>query len=577
MRHLLNIKKEERVECPFCNEGRKHKDRKDLRVTPVEGGILYFCHHCGEKGKVWHEEMKERKPVGVKQEKHESFDADCLAFLRDRCISATTALKYSVYTASCFFQQLDRKTKALAFPYFKNGKPYGAKLRSVEDKAFGCTNALATVFGAQLIDLSVANHIIFCEGEFDALALTEAGIANAVSVPNGASSFGANSDSKSGFLWEIREKVEKAERIYICVDKDEPGEKLSEELARRIGKHRVWLITFDEGVKDANEALIRWGREAVKQAFENAQPYPVEGLYDVEHFDDLLTKLYEDGFGDRVSTGFTELDKIYSASPGLLTVITGVPGHGKSTFVDQLMINLAKMDPSYVHAVCSFENPPHVHIAKLAEMVCQKTFLQEDYGQRISVAELNEAKTWISQHFKFLFQDGGRKATVESIMERLKVAIFRWGVKAAVIDPYNYIERPKDAESETGWIDNMLTEFRLFAQASGIHIWFVAHPTKQMKLADGTYQPPKGYDLAGSAAWFSKPDFGLTVYRDDNTQRTRIINWKTRFNWLGQIGEMELYYDLACRVFRADLLDTMTPIGGWDYEAEKRGDRYWDL
>lgn len=516
----------------------------------------------------------------AKQTKHEAFDNDAAIYLKQRGISQATWERYSVYTASTYFPD-SGEGKAIGYPYFKGSKPYGAKLRSVGGKSFVCTNQLSTMFGAQLVDLTVANYIVICEGENDALAMAEAGIANAISVPNGSGSFsyskGGDEQKKMGFLWELRKEIEKAERIYLAVDMDEAGEKLMEELARRIGKHRIWLVKYGEGCKDANECLIRYGAGVLKDYFELAEPYPVEGLYEAEYFDDLVAKLYDEGFGDKVSCGFKSVDKIYSVSPGMLTVITGIPGHGKSTFVDQLMINLSNSDPSYIHAVCSFENPPHIHIAKLVEMVCQKTFFNESYGQRITPEELATAKLWVSQHFKFLYQDSGAKATVASIMERMRAAIFRWGVRTIVIDPYNYIDRPKDLESETSWIDNMLTEFRLFAQANGVHIWFVAHPTKQMKLADGSYQPPKGYDLAGSAAWYSKPDFGLTVFRDENEGKTRIINWKTRFNWLGQQGEASLFYDMACRVFRDDLLDTIIPIGGWSYEQRREDrDRFWD-
>ena len=46
----------------------------------------------------------------------------------------------------------------------------------------------------------------------------------------------------------------------------------------------------------------------------------------------------------------------------------------------------------------------------------------------------------------------------------------------------------------------MLTKLE-FAQAHGIHIWFVAHPNKMTRREDGTTPPPKGYDIAGSASF----------------------------------------------------------------------------
>jgi twinkle protein len=129
-------------------------------------------------------------------------------------------------------------------------------------------------------------------------------------------------------------------------------------------------------------------------------------------------------------------------------------------------------------------------------------------------------------------------------MERMKVAVMRHGVRGVVIDPYNYISRDAMA-SETDWISDMLTNLRVFAQAHGIHIWFVAHPTKMMRKDDGTVPPPKGYDISGSASWFAKADVGLTVHRPNpsTSSISQIMIWKCRFSWVGSIGDVGLVFD----------------------------------
>jgi twinkle protein len=43
-----------------------------------------------------------------------------------------------------------------------------------------------------------------------------------------------------------------------------------------------------------------------------------------------------------LSTGYTEVDPLYTVVEGQLTVVTGHPSSGKSEFVDQIMINIAK-------------------------------------------------------------------------------------------------------------------------------------------------------------------------------------------------------------------------------------------
>jgi len=120
----------------------------------------------------------------------------------------------------------------------------------------------------------------------------------------------------------------------------------------------------------------------------------------------------------------------------------------------------------------------------------------------------------------------------------------RHGVRGIVIDPYNYISKV-NLTSETDWISDMLTNLRVFAQAHGIHIWFVAHPTKMIRKDDGTVPPPKGYDISGSASWFAKADVGLTVHRPNpsSSSISQIMIWKCRFSWVGSIGDVGLSFD----------------------------------
>lgn len=191
-------------------------------------------------------------------------------------------------------------------------------------------------------------------------------------------------------------------------------------------------------------------------------------------------------------------------------------------------------------AICSFENYPRDHIEQLVGKFVGKKMSSK--GVKISKSDLNNALSFIQDHFTFLSYNDGKLADLEDVLTRLKVAVLRHGVRGAVIDPYNYIERAKDA-AETDWISEMLTKVRAFAQAYGVHIWFVAHPTK-IQPENGKYRVPKGYDISGSAAWFAKADCGLTVYRPDfSTTETEIHLWKVRHSWVGKQGMTSIYYD----------------------------------
>lgn len=537
--------------CPACSPTRRNSKSRCLTVTVEHDHIVMCCHHCGREGATKLDMAKPSfvPPVvetfrkGAIKRLDKALGEASLAYLSSRGISEKTAQVFNLVGARAYFPELGREEEAVAFPYEK-----GHKFKSVKEKAFVCDQPLSSLFGQGEVDLVESPDLLICEGECDQLAFYEAGILNATSVPNGSSSFTkTNPDGtmreQLGFLWSARELIEKATRIVIATDADDPGDKLADELSRRIGRHRCWRVTYPDGCKDANDVLMKHGAAALAKAYAEAKPWPIDGLFEAEKYFPEVDDLFVNGFAEKISTGLTDVDDIFSVSPGLLTVVTGIPGSGKSTFIDQIMVNLARQK-EYVCAICSFENPPAVHIGKLMQMLYQKHFFPtDDIGPRMERKEVDAIKPFIHRHFKFLQQEDGKKATVESIIERIKTAVFRWGVQVVVIDPYNYIARKNNEESETSWIDNMLTELRLVASLYKLHIFFVAHPTKMPMDADGNYQVPKGYSISGSAAWFSKPDFGLTVHREPNTNAVRIVNWKTRYDWLGKIGEVKVIYD----------------------------------
>ena len=188
---------------------------------------------------------------------------------------------------------------AVAFPYLKDGVVVNVKFRVPEPKAWSQTKggeqvlyghdeaaaALAAASGG-------ARGLIVVEGELDKLALNEAGLWNVVSVPSGAlpprrvggaGAAGADAERRLGakfaFLKRSRRALDAAERVLIATDADAPGQALAEALARHLGRGRCWLLRWPPGVKDANEALLAMGREAlVEYVRARAELMPAESL-----------------------------------------------------------------------------------------------------------------------------------------------------------------------------------------------------------------------------------------------------------------------------------------------------------
>lgn len=546
-----------RIQCPYCSEERKKNYLKTMGVTVEHDRVVYQCFHCGVSGAVKKDrfmyQAKEiiKAPPPPVETPSEVKPEIVSAFLKDRGIDPSLVGNFPLVGAVKYFGEIG-KSNAIGFIYGDPRQPSAIKWRSTQDKCFTQQGSARSFFGLNQLPKDI-KELVICEGEMDVLALAAAGIP-AVSVPNGAPmkisdrKVDPADDGKYAYVWESRELIESVERVIFCPDADEPGQALVEELARRIGRAKCWKVTLPE--KDANETLLKHGAEALAEAVLAAKPLPLEGVYLPEDFEAQILSLYDDGVVTGASTGLETLDTLYTILPGQLSVVTGLPGSGKSELIDQICVNIA-MQKGWRFAIASFENPPHMHIAKLAEKVIGKPFFG---NQRMSEDERDYALGFLNQHFVFLQSHDGAPATVQSIIDRTKQAVMRMGVRGLIIDPYNYLQM--DTESEHTAISKMLTDIVLFCKSHELHAWFVAHPAKQ--LPDSGV--PKGQHISGSAAWFAKADMGVTVHRNGN--QTEVHVWKSRFKWVGKIGKIELKYDLPTGTYS----DKEPVIGNTDYD-----------
>lgn len=565
---LVNHSKfgQHRYICPWCSPARKKKNDTCLSAQRDDTSIKYQCHHpeCDAHGLI---RLTERAPLKVVQvekkveskprSNFENVDDRHLDWLSSRGISVSTAHEYELIGHDVGGQAV------VGFPYFdKNNQVVAVKKRFTQEKKFLCDGSPGTFFGIKHV--KKGDDLVIVEGEMDVLAMREAGI-KAVSIPNGApmkvveGRIDPKEDTKFRFLWDAKEYIDAAKRVIIATDMDAPGEAVAEEIARRVGKEKCWRVKFPSGTKDANDLLLKEGASGLAKHIDTAEMWPVQGLYDAKHFEELVFELYDKGIGRGESTGYPAVDELYTIVPGQVTIVTGIPSSGKSEFIDQIMVNMASAK-AWKFGICSFENEPRLHIAKLISKRVGKPFFM-GYHERMSVHEYRAAYSFVQDHFAFVHQDDGGLADLDSILDRLRVAILRYGIRGAVIDPYNFISRERRDTSETEWISDMLTKVKAFAMGHGVHIWFVAHPTKLQRGVDGKTPAPGGYDISGSAAWFAKADCGLTVHRDKEEPHVSQIHvWKCRFSWVGKQGQTNLVYDVGTTKYRE-----------LDYVPEDRG------
>lgn len=268
-----------------------------------------------------------------------------------------------------------------------------------------------------------------------------------------------------------------------------------------------------------------------------------------------ITSYHRNGLPRGDSTGWRLMDPHYTVLCGQWTLITGIPGHGKSEWLDAVMVNLV-MQKNWRFVVFSPENQPHeMHLAKLVEKVIRKPF-GEGPNARITPDELGGAVAYLDGKVCFIkphpdlqvpsmhaILDAGSRF-INANTEK-EVGEPKYGF---VIDPWNELEHKRPTnQSETEYISETLAHVRQFAREWNVHIFIVAHPRILHRDKDGKRPVPTPYDVSGSAHWFNKADNCITIWRDTNpetrTQEVKVYVQKVRFKNIGTPGEITLRYD----------------------------------
>jgi hypothetical protein len=131
----LHVPNHARVACPECSHERKKYNQKDLDIITKPDGWKYYCHHCQAGGFVPFNSNNfkpiprmEQNVIPIRKFEETKLQPQHYDFLKTRGISEQTADAMKLFPAEKYFQRLNKKTDAIGFPYFKNGKFISAKL-----------------------------------------------------------------------------------------------------------------------------------------------------------------------------------------------------------------------------------------------------------------------------------------------------------------------------------------------------------------------------------------------------------------------------------------------------------------
>ena len=535
--------------CNKCQATRHNKRDRSLRVN-VDTGHCH-CYHCGadfyvpdeaeEREKAEQRAARQRRAAAVPRHfQRPVFDASKTTLSEDterwlvetRCIPQSVIAALRITEQEEFMPQSGKKERCICFNYFEGEQLINTKFRALP-KLF------KMVQGAELIPYNIDSIVgqtscIIHEGELDAASSIAAGFKSVISVPAGA-------NSNLSWLDRFMEThFEDLKEIIIAVDADSAGLKLRDELINRLGAERCRVVTYGPECKDANEHLCKYGIQSLRIAIEQAAEVPLEGIFTATDLHADLRALFDNGFGPGADTGWEEMDNICTYERRRLLIVTGVPGDGKSEWIDELVLRLCLRHQWKIAFFSPENNPIAYHLRKLIEKLTGRRFQN---GCGMTEGLLIRSEEYLTENVSHIALNGN--VTPDRVLAKARELVVRRGCRIIVIDPLNRLDHnPLPGQTETQYLSNLLNKFSEFATQYNCLVVVVAHPRKMNRnLVTNTTPRVEMYDISGSADFYNKADYGIVVERDKDAGVTRVYVDKVKFKHLGTGGVVSFIYD----------------------------------
>lgn len=486
--------------CPDCGSS-------DALAVYDNGTHCFSCDKSNFTATEWTDKLVMANNTG------KNMDIDYIknypsAAMPERGITEDIAKKYGVKVECSETTGMPEK---YFFPYYKDGKIVGYKVRHVNEKKFYSVGNIsgAELFGSQVVGEN-GKLIIITEGEMDTLAayqmMKESGKNyKVVSLPSGAN-VKAIRENK-GFL-------EGFETIMLNFDKDEVGQKACKDAQEVLSVGKVRVI--DLPTKDANELLCSSHRNIeYLQAVNAAKTVKPDSIITVQDaFEEAIT-LPEYGR----KWPWPSLDKLTYGRRGGEGIYVGAGVKvGKTEFLSQMVdhiiftedspVFLAKFEQSAgqtlkaiagKHDSVNYSNPDNVNTK----------FTQEDLSN--SIKKLDDKV--------YMFNAGFSSAGEGNLWERIKAVLHYMvvdkGVKDIFIDPITQLTDGMEASDTETYLRAFSNEIQALSQELGFFYYIFCHlksPHTGTTHEEGGRV--KSAQFRGSRAMQEKTKFMLGIERN---------------------------------------------------------------
>lgn len=542
--------------CPYCRN--KTDDKNTFAINLRTGQFKCLRASCGAKGNMItlardfnfslgndvDEYFNKRKRYkDLSRYPRPIVRAPAVAYMEDRGISQMITEKYGITT------QKDRDN-ILVFPFFDEfGKMQFVKYRKTDfdkakdkNKEWSESDCKPILFGMDRCDAERSGALVLTEGQIDSLSVAEAfgGDINAVSVPTGCNGF-----TWVPYCWDF---LGKFDTLIVFGDHEKGKITLLDEMQKRFhGVVKHVRIEDYLDCKDANEILTRHGKQAVRDAVNNA------AIVDCKRIK-KLSKVESKNMAEMesISTGISQLDKLIGGFYyGQLIILTGERGLGKSTLGSQFIVNGVNQG---LGAFCYSGELPDWSFQEWFDRQCAgREYINVATSELgfdnylIDGAALEMIHDWYDEHC-YIYDNAvveSADTENETILETLETAIKQYGCKMLLID--NLMTAIEDDlasdlyRQQTAFVRALAK----LAKQYNVIIILVVHPRKS-----------NGYtfsndSVAGSSNITNLADIVMNYALpkdDDEVKPDRILQVsKNRLTGKVNFGGIPLWYDVPSK------------------------------
>lgn len=448
------------------------------------------------------------------------------AYLQQRGISDKTIVSYKL---AAHRRPSPHNSEFLLFQFWdyeslktKNAPPVFIKstgLRKREDgsKDIWSSPPWYTLWGWWLVK-PTDRSVIITEGEIDACSVSqlEPGMP-VLSLPSGCSNM--------TWIENDFDALHRFERIYICTDMDEAGERAAQEIAKRLGPTRCFRLPVPGGFKDANECQLQGDPELWEWShwLAGAKTYDPSTLRGASSFLDEASRLLNQWDVEDAKPTFCLPELNFSIRNGECTLLAGISTHGKSELAYQAFIQEMRNG----HSVCigSFEIDPAEMITNMAQQIL---------GRKPKAADLANVMKWLDGKLWFYVpKEDAKNSDWQAIFADFQYACQRFGCTRFLVDSLLFVTKKEDYESQ----DQFAKAIRDFDRRNKTHTFLIAHCSTKNKETD----IPSVKDIQGSTGIIAPFSNVLIVWR--NTEKEEKLEDAKRTNDSAEIGKLEKTHD----------------------------------